>query len=185
MKYLIVGIGNIGEKYAHTRHNVGFEVLDTLAESSGFIFQDKRYGFLGEYKYKGRYLYFLKPSTYVNLSGRAVHYWLKKLKLNEERLLVIVDDVALPIGKLRLRAKGGPGGHNGLMNIVDILGHQNFARLRIGIGSDFWPGQQVDYVLSEWSEEESAQLPEIYKKAHEIIHSYVTTGLERTMNFYN
>lgn len=185
MKYLIVGIGNIGEKYTHTRHNVGFEVLDTLAESAGFSFQDKRYGFLGEYKYKGRYLYCLKPSTYVNLSGRAVHYWLKKLKLNEERLLVILDDVALPFGKLRLRAKGSHGGHNGLMNIVDILGHQNFARLRIGIGSDFWPGQQVDYVLSEWSKEESAQLPEICKKAHEIIHGFVTIGLERTMNFYN
>lgn len=185
VKYLIVGIGNVGDNYANTRHNIGFSVLDAFAEASGFSFLDKRYGFIAQHKYKARQLYFLKPSTYVNLSGRAVNYWLKKLKITPEKMLVIVDDVALPFGKMRLRTKGGHGGHNGLLSIIETLGHQQFSRLRIGIGNEFMPGQQVNYVLSEWDETEKTRLPEVTDSAQEIIKSFVAIGPERTMNVFN
>jgi PTH1 family peptidyl-tRNA hydrolase len=159
--------------------------LDALAGASNIPFQDKRYGFVAEYKYRARTYWLLKPSTYVNLSGNAVRYWLRKLKIPIENLLVVVDDIALPFGTLRLRARGGDAGHNGLNHIQTILGTAAYARLRFGIGGEFHPGQQVDYVLGDWSEEEAAALPERIEMAGEIIQSFGVIGLERTMNQYN
>jgi PTH1 family peptidyl-tRNA hydrolase len=185
MKYLVAGLGNIGSEYAHTRHNVGFDILDALAGASNIDFKDKRYGFITEMKYRARSYWLLKPSTYVNLSGNAVRYWLRKLKLTEENLLVVVDDIALPFGTLRLRARGGDAGHNGLAHITTILGTNNYARLRFGIGDEFKPGGQVNYVLGEWDEEQQKKLPERFEAACEIIRSYGVIGLEQTMNAYN
>ena len=185
MKYLVVGLGNIGDEYRNTRHNIGFKVLDALAEASNIVFEDKRYGAVVNYKFKGRTFVLLKPNTYVNLSGRAVNYWLQKEKIPVENLLVIVDDLALPFGTLRLRAKGSDAGHNGLKNINAVLGHQNYARLRFGIGNDFGQGQQVDYVLGRWSEEENELLPELQDKCINIVKGFGTIGLVRTMNQYN
>ncbi len=185
MKYLVVGLGNIGSEYAHTRHNIGFDILDALSGASNISFKDKRYGFVAEYKYKARTYWLLKPSTYVNLSGNAVRYWLNKLKLTTEQLLVVVDDIALPYGTLRLRAKGGDAGHNGLAHINTILGSSNYARLRFGVGNDFHPGQQVDYVLGKWEGEEAKKLPERMEMAGDIIKSFGAIGLQRTMNEYN
>ena len=185
MKYLVVGLGNIGSEYAHTRHNIGFDILDALCGASNISFKAKRYGFVAEYKYKARTYWLLKPSTYVNLSGNAVRYWLNKLKLSPENLLVVVDDIALPFGTLRLRAKGGDAGHNGLAHINTILGSSAYARLRFGIGNDFLPGQQVNYVLSSWDGEEKKNLPERLEMAGEIIKSFGVIGLQRTMNAYN
>jgi PTH1 family peptidyl-tRNA hydrolase len=185
LKYLIVGLGNIGEKYQDTRHNIGFTILDALAEASNVVFMDKRYGFIGEYKYKARTFLLLKPSTYVNLSGKAVNYWLKKGKVPIERLLVIVDDISLPFGTIRMRAKGGDAGHNGLISIQEVLGHQNYARIRFGIGDDFLPSQQVDYVLGSWSGKEKKVLPDRISLTTDMIRSFGTLGVERTMNLYN
>jgi PTH1 family peptidyl-tRNA hydrolase len=185
MKYLVTGLGNIGPEYAHTRHNIGFDILDALAGASRISFADKRYGFIAEYRHRARSYWLLKPSTYVNLSGNAVRYWLRKLKLTHENLLVVVDDIALPFGTLRLRARGGDAGHNGLSHISTMLGTQNYARLRFGIGNDFHPGGQVDYVLGDWTEEEASRLPERLEMAGEIIKSFGVIGLERTMNEYN
>jgi len=185
VKYLIAGLGNIGDEYSRTRHNIGFDILDALAGASNISFKDKRYGFVAEYKHRARTYILLKPSTYMNLSGNAVRYWLKKEKLDLDRLLVVVDDLALPFGTLRLRAKGGDAGHNGLNHIQNILGTAGYARLRFGIGSDFHQGQQVDYVLSGWSEEEEKALPERIDQACEIIRSFGTLGLQRTMNHFN
>lgn len=185
MKYLIAGLGNVGEEYQSTRHNIGFKVLDALAEASNITFKDKRYGFVAELKYKSRILILLKPSTYVNLSGRAVNYWLQKEKIPVENLLVISDDLALPFGKLRLKSKGSAGGHNGLESINATLGRQDYARLRFGIGNDFFPGQQVNYVLGEWSEDEKKILPERIDVSQKIILSFSTLGIEHTMNLFN
>lgn len=185
MKYLIAGLGNIGSEYKDTRHNIGFQILDTLAGVSNISFRDKRYGFVAEYKYKARTFILLKPSTYVNLSGRAVNYWLHKQKIPVDKLLVLTDDIALPFGSLRFKAKGSHGGHNGLRNISEILGRNDFARLRFGIGDDFPKGSQVDYVLSEWTEDEKKQLPGRIEVCIEIIKSFATIGIERTMNLYN
>jgi peptidyl-tRNA hydrolase, PTH1 family len=185
LKYLIAGLGNIGEEYQHTRHNIGFKVLDALAGASNIAFKDKRYGFVAELKYKSRILILLKPSTYVNLSGRAVNYWLQKEKIPVENLLVISDDLALPFGKLRLKSKGSAGGHNGLESINVTLGRQDYARLRFGIGNDYFPGQQVNYVLGEWTEEEEKLLPERINASKEIVLSFSTLGIERTMNLFN
>jgi len=185
MKYLVVGLGNIGVEYAHTRHNIGFDILDALAGVSNISFKDKRYGFIAEYKYRARTYWLLKPSTYVNLSGNAVRYWLNKLKLPMENMLVVVDDIALPYGSLRLRAKGGDAGHNGLAHIQTIMGTAAYARLRFGIGDEFHPGQQVDYVLGDWTEEQKKALPERMEMAGEIIKSFGVIGLQRTMNMYN
>jgi PTH1 family peptidyl-tRNA hydrolase len=185
MKYLIVGLGNIGEEYAHTRHNIGFDILDALAGVSNISFKDKRYGFITELRYRGRGYWLLKPSTYVNLSGNAVRYWLQKLKIPTNNLLVVLDDLALPFGTLRLRAKGGDAGHNGLNHINSILGSNAYARLRFGIGNGYHPGQQVNYVLGEWQEEEKKILSERIEMAGEIIKSFGVLGIERTMNFYN
>jgi len=185
MKYLVAGLGNIGSEYAHTRHNIGFDILDALAGVSNISFKDKRYGFVGEMKYRARTYVLLKPSTFVNLSGNAVRYWLKKLKLPVENLMVVVDDIALPFGTLRLRAKGGDAGHNGLAHINTILGTSGYARLRFGIGDEFHEGGQVSYVLGGWSDEQEKLLPERMKMAGEIITSFGVIGLQRTMNMYN
>lgn len=185
MKYLIAGLGNIGEEYANTRHNIGFDVLDALAGVSNISFKDQRYGFYTELKHRGRIYCLLKPSTYVNLSGNAVRYYLQKLKLPEDRLLVLADDLALPFGTLRMRAKGGDAGHNGLAHINQILGSSKYARLRFGIGNEFGRGQQVDYVLGDWEEEERKVLPERIKIAGEAILSFGVLGVARTMNDFN
>lgn len=185
MKYLIVGLGNPGSEYENTRHNIGFKILDALTDASNIVFSDKRYGFVAEYKFKARTFILLKPTTYMNLSGRAVNYWLQKEKIPFENLLVLTDDLALPFGTLRLRAKGGDAGHNGLKDIQQVTGRSDYARLRFGIGNDFHPGQQVNYVLDEWSDDERAELPEKIDTCIEIIKSFGTIGVTRTMNQFN
>lgn len=185
MKYLIVGLGNIGVEYAATRHNIGFNVLDALAGASNAVFTAARYGDVAEFKHKGRTLVLLKPSTYMNLSGKAVRYWMEAEKIASENLLVVSDDIALPFGTLRMRPKGSAGGHNGLKNIVELLGTEEFARMRFGVGGDFPKGRQVDYVLGEWTDEERKALPERLKIFGDAILSFTTIGMERTMNFFN
>lgn len=185
MKYLIVGLGNIGAEYAGTRHNIGFNVLDALAEASNTLFNTGRYGDVAEIRYKGRTLILLKPSTYMNLSGKAVRYWMEAEKIAQENLLVISDDIALPFGTLRMRPKGSAGGHNGLKNICELLNTEEYTRIRFGVGGDFSRGHQVDYVLGVWSEEERKVLPERLKLFGEAILSFTTIGTERTMNLYN
>ena len=185
MKYLIVGLGNIGAEYADTRHNIGFNVLDALAEASNTAFTTARYGDVAEARYKGRTLVLLKPSTYMNLSGKAVRYWLEQERIPRENLLVVSDDIALPFGALRIRPKGSAGGHNGLKNIAELLGSEEYARMRFGVGGDFARGHQVDYVLGEWTDEERKALPERLKIFGEAILSFATIGCERTMNLYN
>lgn len=185
MKYLIVGLGNIGAEYAGTRHNIGFEVLDALAGASDISFTTVRYGDMAELRHRGRTLLLLKPSTYMNLSGKAVRYWMEAERIAPENLLVISDDIALPFGTLRLRAKGSAGGHNGLKNIAELLGTEDFARMRFGVGGDFPRGHQVDYVLGEWTEDERAALPERLKTFGDAVLSFATIGLARTMNEYN
>ena len=185
MKYLIVGLGNIGPEYQDTRHNIGFSVLDAFAKASNTIFEDKRYGAVCEVKLKGRTLLLLKPNTYMNLSGKAVHYWVQKEKISIEDILVIVDDLALPFGTLRLRGQGSDGGHNGLKNINELLGSNKYARLRYGIGNDFLKGRQVDYVLGNWDEKEQEQLPELLKRGGDIITDFVLQGIARAMNIHN
>lgn len=185
MKYLIAGLGNIGAEYQYTRHNIGFRVLDALAKASNIVFTDRRYGEVAELKVKGKTLILLKPSTYMNLSGNAVRYWLKEEKIPVENLLVVVDDLALPFGSLRLKGKGSDAGHNGLKNIQSILGTQVYSRLRFGIGCEFSKGRQIDYVLGEFSDEEEKSLPERLETADEIIKSFCLAGLQNTMNQYN
>lgn len=185
MKYLIVGLGNIGAEYAETRHNIGFKVLDALAGASDTFFTTGRYGDRATLRHKGYSLLLLKPSTYMNLSGKAVRYWMDAEHIAPENLLVVSDDIALPFGTLRLRPKGSAGGHNGLKHIVELLGTEEFARMRFGVGGDFPRGHQVDYVLGEWTEEERAALPERLKLFGDAILSFATVGLERTMNLFN
>ncbi len=185
MKYLIVGLGNIGPEYQDTRHNIGFSVLDAFAKASNAVFEDKRYGAVCEVRLKGRTLVLLKPNTYMNLSGKAVSYWMQKEKVALEDVLVVVDDLALPFGTLRLRAQGSDGGHNGLKNINALLGTTGYARLRYGIGNDFSRGGQIDYVLGTWDEKEREELPALLDKGGEIITSFVLQGIARTMNLFN
>ena len=185
MKYLIVGLGNVGREYEYTRHNVGFRVLDALAKASNTVFEDRRYGFVAEMKIKGRTLILLKPSTYMNLSGNAVRYWMNKENIQQENFLVVVDDLALPFGALRLKGKGSNAGHNGLGHIQSILNSQEYARLRFGIGSDFSRGGQVNFVLDNFSEEEEDALPAKLETCGEIIKSFCLAGIQNTMNQYN
>lgn len=185
MKYLIVGLGNIGSEYQDTRHNIGFSVLDAFAKASNTVFEDMRYGAVAETKLKGRTLVLLKPNTYMNLSGKAVSYWMQKEKVGLEELLVVVDDLALPFGTLRLRGQGSDGGHNGLKNINATLGTGNYARLRFGIGSEFARGQQIDYVLGDWKEEETVSMPALLKRCGEIITAFVLLGVGKAMTQYN
>lgn len=184
-KYLIVGLGNIGAEYANTRHNIGFKVLDFFANKEKLDFQTVKLGALANYKFKGRQLFLLKPNTYMNLSGKAVQYWMQKEKIPLENLLVITDDLNLPFGTIRIKAKGSDGGHNGLKNINQVLNTQEYARFRFGISDAFKKGQQVDYVLGEWSAEEKQQLPERLEKASEIIKAFATIGLNQTMSDFN
>ncbi len=185
MKYLITGLGNIGPEYHETRHNVGFMVADALAKKYGAEFAPARYGDKASFRYKGRTFILLKPSTFMNLSGRPVLYWLEKEKIALENLMVIVDDIALPHGTLRLRAEGGAGGHNGLTSIIDTLGFNVFPRLRFGIGSDYPRGFQSQYVLGKWDEEELKVILPAIDTACEVVLSFGLQGLERTMNLYN
>jgi len=184
MKYLIVGLGNMGAEYDNTRHNVGFEVVDYLAKEKEVAFKNDTLGDLAEFKFKGRTFVLLKPSTFMNLSGKAVRYWLQKKKIQPENLLVIVDDLHLPFGKLRLRGKGADGGHNGIKDINQMLGSK-YARLRVGIGNEFSKGRQVDYVLGKWTKEQQGAMPAILKDAGEIVKSFGAIGLGRTMSQYN
>ncbi len=185
MKYLIVGLGNIGYEYENTRHNIGFRVLDALAKASNLVFTDGRYGATCELRLKGRVLVLLKPSTYMNLSGNAVRYWLQKENIPVENLLIVVDDLALPFGTLRLKPKGSDAGHNGLKNIAQLLNTQEYSRLRFGIGSDFPRGGQIDYVLGKFPPEELQLMPEILDRATEIIKSFCLAGIQITMNQFN
>ena len=185
MKYLVVGLGNIGAEYAETRHNIGFKVLDRLAVETNTSFISGRYGAVAEFRHRGHIVTLLKPSTYMNLSGKAVRYWLTELKIDKAQLLVVVDDIALPFGELRIRKKGSAGGHNGLKNITELLGGEDYARMRFGIGGDFSRGHQVDYVLGEWSAEEREKMDERLKVFSDAILSYISVGLDRTMNAFN
>jgi len=184
-KFLIVGLGNIGEEYAHTRHNIGFDVLDHLAKEAGVKFKSDRLAEVAEMKYKGKTLILLKPSTFMNLSGKAVNYWMQAEKIEIDNMLVIVDDLALPLGKLRIGPKGSDGGHNGLKNIQEILQTTNYPRLRFGISNEFGKGQQVDYVLGKWDNEEKAKLSERIQLATDAIKAFTFIGLQRCMNTYN
>lgn len=179
---MIVGLGNIGAEYHRTRHNIGFEVLDHLAERSAVRFETVKLGDLAQMKHRGRQLFLLKPSTYMNRSGRALKYWMDKEKLPLSNVLVVVDDIHLDLGVLRLRGKGSDGGHNGLKDIQEQLGTSQYVRLRFGIGKDFFPGQQVDYVLGRWSEEEWAALEGPIAKAADACLNFVSVGLNRAMN---
>jgi PTH1 family peptidyl-tRNA hydrolase len=183
-KYLIVGLGNPGDEYAMTRHNTGFMVLDAFAGASNTVFSDRRYGYVAETSLKGRKVLLLKPTTFMNLSGNAVRYWLNKENIDQHRLLVISDDVALPLGQFRLKAGGSNGGHNGLGHIQQLIG-QDYPRLRMGIGSDYPQGGQIDWVLGRYSEEELQQLQPSIDTAVEIIKSFVLAGIDITMNQYN
>ena len=183
-KYLIVGLGNIGPEYEMTRHNTGFMVLDAFAKASNTSFDDRRYGFVAEMSLKGRKVMLLKPSTFMNLSGNAVRYWLNHENIDQSRLLVISDEVALPLGTFRLKASGSNGGHNGLGHIQQLIG-QDYARLRMGIGNDFPRGMQIDWVLGRYSEEELQTLQPAIETAVEVIRSFVLSGIDVTMNQYN
>ena len=185
MKYLIVGLGNPGNQYSDTRHNIGFKTLDALASASNVVFTPARYGDTALVKHKGRSLFLLKPSTFMNLSGKAVRYWMQQEKIPVDRILIITDDISLPFGKLRIRAKGSDGGHNGLKSIQAEIGGNQYPRLRFGVGNEFHPGQQTNYVLSPWNDDESIALDERLKIMSEAILSFATIGLERTMNFFN
>ena len=183
-KFLIVGLRNRGYEYENTRHNTGFMVVDEFARSVGATFEDKRYGFVAETSIKGRKVFILKPTTYMNLSGNAVRYWLQKENIDQERLLVVVDDLSIPLGDFRLKGNGSNGGHNGLGNIQQLIGQQ-YARLRMGIGADFAKGQQVDWVLGKYDEEDMKTLQPSIDQAVDIIKSFVLAGLNITMNQYN
>ncbi|MGB1308959.1 MAG: aminoacyl-tRNA hydrolase [Oceanihabitans sp.] len=184
-KYLIVGLGNIGEKYANTRHNIGFKILDHLANKEALTFETQKLGDLCSYRFKGRTFILLKPSTYMNLSGKAILYWLTKEKIPLENLLVITDDLNLPFGSIRVKTKGSDGGHNGLKDTQDKLNTTKYNRFRFGISDAYSKGRQVDYVLGEWTTEENEKLPERLEKGVEIIKSFGTAGIQNTMNSFN
>ena len=183
-KYLIVGLGNPGSEYAGTRHNTGYMVLDAFAKASNIVFEDKRYGFVAETSLKGRKVILLKPTTYMNLSGNAVRYWLQKENIDQKRLLVVADEIALPLGTFRLKANGSNGGHNGLGHIQQLIGQQ-YARLRMGIGNEFARGQQIDWVLGRYSDEEMSVLQPAIDVAVDVVKSFVLAGIDITMNQYN
>ena len=183
-KYLIVGLGNPGAEYAGTRHNTGYMVLDAFAKASNAVFSDRRYGFVAETSLKGRKVFLLKPTTYMNLSGNAVRYWLQQENIDQQRLLVVSDDVALPLGDFRLKGNGSNGGHNGLGHIQQLIGQQ-YARLRMGIGADYPQGGQIDWVLGHFSDEELATLQPRIELVTDIIRSFVLAGIDITMNQYN
>ena len=185
MNFLIVGLGNIGVEYANTRHNIGFKVLDAYAKASNTSFISGRYGSTAEVSLRGHKLTLLKPSTYMNLSGKAVNYWMQNLKIKQENILIVLDDLALPFGQLRMRKKGSNGGHNGLKNIDECLGNNEYCRLRVGISDNFAKGHQVDYVLGKWTSEEEKELPFIEDNAIAAIKAFVSLGPDRAMNTAN
>ncbi len=185
MKFLLVGLGNMGTDYDGTRHNVGFHIVDYLAEKHNATFKNDTLGDIAEIKHKGRTIYLLKPSTYMNRSGKAVNYWLQKHKIKNSNLLIILDDLNLPFGQIKIKPKGKNGGHNGLKDIDQMLGGNLYARLRIGIGNNYHTGQQVDYVLGTWGSEEKKELPEITLKAAEAALSFTAIGVDFTMNAFN
>ena len=185
MKYLIVGLGNVGDEYHETRHNIGFMILDAFAKASNIAFHTKRYGDIAECRIKNKQLVLLKPSTFMNLSGNAVRYWMEQEKIPMENVLILVDDLALPLGTIRIKGKGSDAGHNGLKNIAQMMGTQNYARLRFGIGNDFPRGMQVDFVLSRFSPEEKKILTERIDIAIEAMKSFVLSGLSFAMNNFN
>ena len=185
MKYLIVGLGNIGSEYENTRHNIGFKIVDALAKASTIFFETNKLGDIATLKFKGRTFIILKPSTFMNLSGKAVNFYLQKEKIKPENLLIITDDIALPFGTIRLKGKGSDGGHNGLKDIIKTLGNTNFSRLRFGVGSDFVQGKQINHVLGEFAPEEQVQLAERLEKTTQVIKSFGTIGLGRTMSEFN
>ncbi len=184
-KFLVVGLGNIGDKYENTRHNIGFKILDTLAQKESFVFEDAKLGAIATFKYKGRSILCLKPSTFMNLSGKAIRYWLDKEKIPLQNLLVITDDINLPFGTIRLKTKGSDGGHNGLKDTQNMLQTTKYNRFRFGVGADFGTGRQVDYVLGEWNEGESKALQERLEKSCDVIKSFVFGGVQNTMNQFN
>ncbi|WP_108424059.1 aminoacyl-tRNA hydrolase [Flagellimonas amoyensis] len=184
-KFLVVGLGNIGPKYVETRHNIGFKVLDFLAEQEDFTFEDAKLGAVATFKHKGKSIICLKPSTYMNLSGKAVKYWMDKEGIPLDNILVITDDINLPFGTIRLKTKGSDGGHNGLKDIQNVLQTVQYNRFRFGVGADFGKGKQVDYVLGEWNEEETKTMPERLKIATELVRSFVFAGVKNTMNQFN
>ena len=184
-KFLIVGLGNIGAEYVNTRHNIGFKIVDFLAKKEGISFETVKLGALAQYRFKGRTFLLLKPNTYMNLSGKAVQYWMEKEKIPLENIFVITDDLNLSFGSIRIRPKGSDGGHNGLKNINLVLNTQNYARFRFGISDEFKKGKQVDYVLGDWDDTEKTALPERLEIASEIIKSFGTAGLENTMTSFN
>ena len=185
MKYLIVGLGNIGAEYEDTRHNIGFKVVDAFAKEASTTFSIQRYASVAETKIKSHPILLIKPSTYMNLSGKAVNYWMQQEKIPIENVLVIVDDIALPFGSLRMKGKGSDAGHNGLKNIQEVLGHNAYPRLRFGLGDNYPRGRQIDYVLGQWSREETLALPERIDTCIKIITSFASIGLARTMSDYN
>ena len=185
MNYLVAGLGNIGAEYAGTRHNMGFMVLDAWAQASNIVFEQGRYGSTASVSFKGRKFILLKPSTYMNLSGKAVRYWMNELKIPAENLMVISDDLNIPFGTLRLRKNGSAGGHNGLANITELIGTQEYARIRVGIGNDFGRGQQVGFVLGKLSEEEQEQMKDICARVIEGVKAWATIGPDRAMNTVN
>ncbi|MBQ4916732.1 MAG: aminoacyl-tRNA hydrolase [Muribaculaceae bacterium] len=185
MKYLIVGLGNIGAEYRDTRHNIGFKVLDAFAEASNIVFSTQRYGDVAQVRVKNKILVLLKPSTYMNLSGEAVRYWMNKENIPLENVLIIVDDIALPFGAIRIKGKGSDGGHNGLKNIAALLGTQNYARIRFGVGNEFVRGAQIDYVLGNFTEEQSRELPVRMKVACDAIKAFCLSGLTFAMNNFS
>ena len=185
MNYLVVGLGNIGAEYANTRHNMGFMVLDAWAQASNISFESGRYGSTATISFKGRKFFLLKPSTYMNLSGKAVRYWMNELKIPVENIMVISDDLNIPFGTLRLRKNGSSGGHNGLTNITELIGTQEYARIRVGIGNDFGRGQQVGFVLGELSKEEKDEMEGICKRVIDGVKAWATIGVDRAMNTVN
>ncbi|MBU2997817.1 aminoacyl-tRNA hydrolase [Cellulophaga baltica] len=184
-KYLVIGLGNIGPEYAQTRHNIGFKILDALANKEDLSFNTVKLGDVTTYKVKGRSVLLLKPSTYMNLSGKAVQYWMQKENIPVENILVITDDINLDFGTIRVKTKGSNGGHNGLKDIQQVLNSTNYNRFRFGVGADFGKGRQVDYVLGKWTDEERDALKERLAQSTEVIKSFVLAGVERTMNTYN
>ncbi len=184
-KFLIVGLGNIGDEFENTRHNIGFTVVDTIAKISNLKFTPDRFASISQYKFKGKTLILVKPSTYMNLSGKAVNYWLQAEKIPKDNLLIITDDLSLPFGSLRMKGKGSDGGHNGLKNIQETLNTSEYARLRFGIGNEFSKGKQTDYVLGKWDQGELKQLEPRIQLAVEMIYNFTTIGLQRTMSTFN
>ncbi|MFN8286768.1 MAG: aminoacyl-tRNA hydrolase [Chitinophagales bacterium] len=185
MSFLIAGLGNIGAEYENTRHNIGFKIVDNLANTAGVPFQLERLAFYAEYRSRGKNVFLIKPTTYMNLSGKALRYWMTELKIQQQNVLVVLDDIAIPFGSIRVRMKGSDGGHNGLKDIDATLGNNNYPRLRFGVGSEFAKGRQVDYVLGNWNVEEQKTLNERIKTACDAVNSFMFEGIERAMSKYN